>query len=56
MEAHNKKYKRTNKSFGFLPLRACLDAYKHPKFFAQYPSHRIFGHMHGALNVDKKNN
>jgi hypothetical protein len=35
-------------------FRACLDAQKHPKFFVQYPSHRIFGRMHGALNVDKK--
>jgi hypothetical protein len=23
--------------------------------FVQYPSHRIFGRMHGALNVGKKN-
>ena len=26
----------------------------HPKFF--HPSHRIFGHMHRTLNVDKKIN
>jgi hypothetical protein len=27
---------------------------KDPKIFAQYPSHRIFGRMHEALNVGKK--
>jgi hypothetical protein len=27
---------------------------KHLKNFAQYSSHRIFGRMHGALNVGKK--
>jgi hypothetical protein len=26
------------------------------KIFAQYPSHRIFGHIHGALNAVEKNN
>ena len=27
----------------------------HPRFnFLQYPSHRIFGHMHEALNVFEK--
>jgi hypothetical protein len=25
-----------------------------PKKFAQYPSHRIFGRMHGTLNIGKK--
>ena len=25
-----------------------------PKKFGFYPSHRIFGRMHGALNVDEK--
>jgi hypothetical protein len=25
-----------------------------PKYFLFHPSHRIFGHMHGALNVGKK--
>ena len=25
-----------------------------PKNFTQYPSHRIFRHTHGALNVVKK--
>jgi len=33
------------------PLRPCL--VPHQKIF--HPSHRIFGHMHGILNVDKKN-
>jgi hypothetical protein len=27
-----------------------------PKIFSRHPSHQIFGSMHGALNVDKKNN
>jgi len=31
-------------------FRSCLV----PEKFAQYPSHRIFGHMHGALNVVQK--
>jgi hypothetical protein len=34
----------------------CLDAQKHPKTCAQYPSHQIFRRMHGALNIDKINN
>jgi len=25
-----------------------------PKFFLRYSSHRIFGHMHGALNAIEK--
>jgi len=33
-------------------IRPCL--VPHPKFF--HPSHQIFGHMHGTLNVDKKIN
>jgi hypothetical protein len=33
-----------------------LDGQKGLKIFAQYLSHRIFGRMHGALNVGKKNN
>jgi hypothetical protein len=35
-------------------LRPCLDAQKDLKFFAQYSSHQIFRHIHGALNVGKK--
>jgi hypothetical protein len=36
-------------------LRPCLDGRKEPKKnFAQYSSDRIFRHMYGALNVDKK--
>jgi hypothetical protein len=31
-------------------LRGCL--FSLPKFFI--PTHRIFGHMHGVLNVDEK--
>ena len=33
-------------------FRPCLV----PKNFQDSPSHRIFGHMHGALNVVLKNN
>jgi len=33
-------------------IRPCLVL--HPKIF--HPSHRIFRHMHGTLNVDKKVN
>jgi hypothetical protein len=25
-----------------------------PKIFCLHPSHRMFGHMHGVLNVDEK--
>jgi hypothetical protein len=25
-----------------------------PKIFFLHPSHRIFGHMHGVLNIDEK--
>jgi hypothetical protein len=25
-------------------------------FFQDFPSYRMFGHMHGALNIDKKTN
>jgi hypothetical protein len=32
----------------------CLDAFKIPKFYTLSPSHQIFGHMHEALNIDKK--
>jgi hypothetical protein len=27
-----------------------------PKYFLFHPSHQIFRHMHGALNVGKKDN
>ena len=33
-------------------LRPCLV----PKIFQDSPSHQIFGHMYGALNVVKENN
>jgi len=33
-------------------LRPCLVR----KNFQDYPSHRIFGRMHGALNIDKNKN
>jgi hypothetical protein len=38
------------------PLRSGLDGQNEPKIFAQYPSHRIFRRMYGALNIVKKNN
>jgi hypothetical protein len=31
-------------------------SHANPKYFLFYPSHRIFGRMHGALNVGKKDN
>jgi hypothetical protein len=32
----------------------CLVPKRSKNFFAQYPSYRIFGRIHGALNVGKK--
>jgi hypothetical protein len=29
-------------------------SFKIPKILQDSPSHQIFGHMYGALNVDKK--
>jgi hypothetical protein len=47
--------KRECKNLEFrMHLRPCLDVTQIPKFYALSPSHRIFGHMHGALNIDKK--
>ena len=34
----------------YIILGPCLDC----KFFTLFPSHQIFGHMHGVLNIDKK--
>jgi hypothetical protein len=34
--------------------RRCLDPFKLPKILQDSPSHRIFRHMYGALNVGKK--
>jgi hypothetical protein len=36
--------------------RPCLVDPKKPKTFQDFPSHRIFKHMHGALNIDKNKN
>ena len=36
----------------FLPVRPCLVR----KNFQDFPSHRIFGHMHRALNMDENKN
>ena len=35
-------------------IKAPFSFSQNPKFFAQYPSHRILRHMHGILNVDEK--
>jgi hypothetical protein len=31
-------------------------AFKIPKILQDSPSHQIFGHMYGALNIGKNNN
>jgi hypothetical protein len=31
-------------------------SHPNPKYFIFHPSHQIFRHMHGALNVGKKDN
>jgi hypothetical protein len=36
--------------------RQCLDPFKLPKILQHSSSYRIFRHMHGTLNIDKKNN
>jgi hypothetical protein len=36
--------------------KGVLSSFKVPKFLQDSPSHRIFEHMHGALNIGKKNN
>jgi hypothetical protein len=33
-----------------------LDTQKKPKTLQDSPSHRILRHMHGTLNIDKKDN
>jgi len=35
-------------------IRPCLDASQNLKLLQDFPSHRIFRHMHGVLNIDKK--
>jgi hypothetical protein len=35
-------------------IRQCLDPFKLSKILQDSPSHRIFRHMYGALNVGKK--
>jgi hypothetical protein len=35
---------------------ALFTSYPNPKYFLFHLSHQIFRHMHGALNVDKKDN
>ena len=51
MRWKNKCYQNFKIGFGLLQ-RPCLV----PKNFQDFPSHRIFGHMHKALNVVFKNN
>jgi hypothetical protein len=35
-------------------LRPGLDCQKHTQKITRYPSHRIFEHLYGVLNVGKK--
>jgi hypothetical protein len=35
---------------------AVFTSHANPKYFLFHPSHQIFGRMHGALNVGKKDN
>jgi hypothetical protein len=37
-------------------LKFVFTFYANPKYFIFHPSHRIFGCMHEALNVGKKDN
>jgi hypothetical protein len=46
------RHESTGLSFKFRP---CLDAFKILNFLLFVLSHRIFEHMHGALNIDKNN-
>jgi hypothetical protein len=39
-----------------LLTRALFSCHANPKYFLFHPSHQIFKHIHGALNVGKKNN
>jgi hypothetical protein len=36
------------------PTEAVFSYFKIPKILQDFPSHQIFGRMHGTLNVDKK--
>jgi hypothetical protein len=36
--------------------RAVFTSHTNPKYFLFHPSHQIFERMHGALNIDKKDN
>jgi hypothetical protein len=36
--------------------KGVFTSHANPKYFLFHPSHRIFGRMHGALNVGKKDN
>jgi hypothetical protein len=42
--------KKNGKHYPYYTLRPCLV----PTQKLYSPSHRMFGHMHGALNIDKK--
>jgi hypothetical protein len=41
---------------GRSPGKALFSCHVNPKYFLFYPLYRIFKHMHGTLNVDKKTN
>jgi hypothetical protein len=40
---------------GLSPDEALFSSQKILQNFSDSPSHRIFGHMHEALNIDKNN-
>jgi hypothetical protein len=44
------------KGYGNISLitKAMFSSQKNLQNFSDSPSHRIFGHMHEALNIDKK--
>jgi hypothetical protein len=36
--------------------KAVFTSHANPNYFLFHPSHQIFGRMHGALNIGKKDN
>jgi hypothetical protein len=49
-----KKETRTKTSTNFFFDKALFSFQKILQNFSDSPSHRIFGHMHEVLNIDKK--
>jgi hypothetical protein len=37
-------------------IQGVFTSHANPKYFFFHPSHQIFKRMHGALNIDKKDN